>query len=288
MVWNPNYNPRTDDTYVFQFKVPNGKGTGMTKAYTVQCRRGNKSGNYDDVLNAMPLVPAWRAKWVQDLMSTDRYRSTLGAMTELLWQHAARQGSPKGKFDDKPTYGMSYLLVDHCSMVNGNLVIKYPGKDGVQQKHVTPPDTATNRRCIKIVTTLMKGKPGSAYLWTDANGARIGSTDVNRYLKSHGSTVTAHKFRHIRGTTMMQDLLDRLRIPAGTKPEAVKKMVKDLAIHVGELLGHVNGEKATAGMSLKNYIVPSILHKFFADRGIQTPDWVPTTGRSAGAKDEDE
>ena len=69
-------------------------------------------------------------------------------------------------------------------------------------------------------------------------------------------------------------------MPTGAKQAQVEKLVKQTAIHVGELLGHVSGEKATATTSIKNYIHPEVIAKFFRERGLRIPQWVPKAGQT--------
>jgi hypothetical protein len=59
----------------------------------------------------------------------------------------------------------------------------------------------------------------------------------------------------------------------------VEKLVKQEALKVGMLLGHMSGEKATSATAIKSYINPSMLVKFFADKQLRIPQWIPRGGR---------
>lgn len=270
--------------YVFQYKVPNSKVDAWKNAYTedrVNKRRTDRSGN---VLKYIPIVPKARPRWVADLMSRDISRAAMGAIVEVLYSQAARVGAPRNKTDGKTTYGISTLLVKHVRLNKNSITMAYEGKKGVLQKHVIPTDTAEGRRIAAVVAYLMKNKKPSDYLWS-VGGDRITSAEVNNYVRGKGlpKTFTVHKFRHVRGTELMLKKLEALKIPKGASQPQIIKLVKDQALDVGRLLGHINNDKVTGSTSIKSYIAPQVLIDFFAARGIRPPKWVPTVA----GKDED-
>jgi hypothetical protein len=84
---------------------------------------------------------------------------------------------------------------------------------------------------------------------------------------------------------LMKELLEHARIPRGSTQPQVEKIVKGLAVQVGALLGHVSGEKITPMTSIKNYIVPDVIARFFEDRKLRVPGWLPKA-RAGGNSEE--
>jgi DNA topoisomerase IB len=191
----------------------------------------------------------------------------------------ARIGGLNNEKDGKPTYGLSTLQVRHANVNKGTLILSYDGKDGIHQRHVIKPDTDEKKRIIAIVERLMRGKGRSDPLWTDPNGKRIDAGRFNAYLKSLKIPITAHKFRHIRGTLLMSDLIAKARIAKDAPQNEVEAGVKKLATRVGELLGHKSGDKVTPATAIKAYIVPSVIAAFFKSRGLRVPHWLPQGGQ---------
>ncbi len=308
IVPNPKWDPRTDDTFVLKIRSPHHGQVNGRDSYTavrsIKFAGGNKDKGYDAILEAIPHIPRARAVWLRDLHGSDRTRRVMGAMAEVAWHFATRTGTV-----GRQTRGLATLRVSNVSpnVKSGGVILNYVGKDSQSQRHVlapkdpyvdsphgTPIPNPNNRElvlCVNIIKQLMRGKGRNDYLWTDATGQRIGPGRINEYVRKRcGFPLTPEKFRNIRGTMMMRQMLPNARLAKDAPIGKVSETVKKLALHVGELLGHVRtnkeGEKVlTATTAIKNYIVPSIIHDFFAARGYQTPKWVPKK-ESSGRSDE--
>jgi DNA topoisomerase IB len=281
--WNKDYDPKKDEGYVFLYKTP--MMADFRPGYTRAGIRKRKQSTYAKILKAIESVPKQRPRWLKDLKSSDSHRRILGTMVEILYQHALRVGGLKNQTDGKATYGLTTLKLDHVRTLSGGFVLAYPGKKGVMQKHVVKPDTPENKLVCAVLTKAMRGKKKGDFLWTDAHGERIGAGELNGYLRRMGVSITAHKFRHVRGTELMQNLLANAKVPKGSNQAAVEKQVKALAVKVGSLLGHVSGEKVTPATAIKSYIVPDVIARFFSERGMRVPAWLPKS-RASEAGDE--
>jgi hypothetical protein len=289
---NPKFehDPRT---YMFLFQVPGTKARG-TLARRVDVDTANRGAKFDKVMKTIPLMPKIRPRWLKDLSSSDPVTRALAAMAEIAWETAMRIGSEGNKKDDAETYGLSTLLVGQVNINSDVLILTYPGKDNIPQRHVLRAKTPEHKRAIAIMNRLRQGKRKNDWLWTDQNGNRLAGPDVNAYLRSVGFPATIHKFRHIRGTMLMQDLLGTARIPKNATLPQVESHIKKLAVDVGALLGHKSGkinpetgqkeytEKAMT--AIKNYIVPQVLSDVFDARKMRVPDWIPKIGRGSDLK----
>ena len=280
---NPHYDARKDDSYAFQYKVPNTRNPDQWKtAKTLSVSDKRRTEKDRKVVDAIPMIPTVRPRWLTDLMSSNIQRATLGAMVETMYQVAPRPGTPGNKADGKDTYGFSTLRVGHVKRVKVGYSLTYLGKDAKKQQHViNTTSTPEGARIGKVIAHLMKDKKPSDYLWC-SKGDRVTSTEINDYLKAKGWPLTGHKFRNVRGTELMMKRLSEVRLPKGATPTQVAAHVRDLALDVGKMLGHVSGDKPTAATALKSYIAPSVLHDFFKSRGIKSPKWVPKIGGKGG------
>ena len=289
IVMNPRYDPRTDDGAVFKYLVPGSKRDedSMSSAYTRTFITGKKNKRFGLVADTIRDIPRLRPRWVRDLKSRDRRTRTLAAITELMYSLAARPGGTGNNVDGTPTYGLTTLLCNHVNVRNNTVTMRYLGKDAIQQTHViraADPAFPENAQVVRVIQECTRGKRGTEYLWTDARGERIDKREVAAYMRGKQVKVSPHKFRHVRGTVLMQQLLDGMKVGKDDTQPQVEKLVKTAAIKVGELLGHVSGDKPTAATSLKNYISPGILVDFFTKRGLRVPQWVPRAGRGEDAE----
>ena len=254
----------------------------MTKVYTREQLFRNKDSRTDKIMSAIESVPQRRPRWLKDLRSPDVMRRTLAAMTELLYGHAMRIGTPGNQKGGVDTYGLSTLDLRHVRPTSdGGFILSYVGKGNQPQRHVIKADTPENQIIIGVIKRMMRGKQRRDYLWTDPRGQRIAAGKVNAYLKSVGVPITAHKFRHVKGTMLMQNLLADARIAKSATQPQVERKVKDLAINVGKLLGHIKGagKAPTAATAIKAYIAPIVIADFFRSRGLRVPMWLPAAGR---------
>lgn len=282
--WNDKWDPRTDNCYVLQQRSPYQMEGKTTFIRSSKFARGNREKGFNEVLNALPKIPNARKIWLKDLHGADKTRRTLGAMAEVMYHFATRVGTV-----GNATFGMSTLQMNHVRIVPGKgVVLQYIGKDSKPQKHVLREDDENPEieNCIKVITFLARGKGKKDYLWTDGQGKHITPARINEYVRKRcGLPVNPEKFRNVRGTEMMQNLLESARIPKKASLNDVSSKVKQLAINIGALLGHVRTNKeggldTVAHTAIKNYIVPSVIHEFFKSRGFQTPNWVPREGRN--------
>ena len=280
---NPAYNAAKDDTFPFWYKVPNTKNPDQWKtAKTISVSDKRRTDKDHKVLDAIPMIPVVRPRWLTDLMSSNIQRATLGAMVETMYQVAPRPGSVGNGADGKDTYGFTTLQVGHVRRVKQGYSLTYLGKDAKKQQHfINTTSTPEGARIGKVIAHLMKNKKPGDYLWSSKED-RVTADEINTYLKAKGWPLTGHKFRNVRGTELMLKRLSEVRLPKNASPTDVAKHVKSLAIDVGAMLGHVSGEKTTPNTALKSYIAPSVLHNFFKSRGIKSPKWVPKIGGKGG------
>lgn len=277
VVMNPSYDPKKDNTYVCH--LVGNKGQALR---TVDFIKGNKAERFDKVAEFMDNVDKFRTKWLKDLDSYDSKIQTIAAMVEAIYQTQARIGGDSKNQDGEDRYGMSTLLVKQLKSVQGGFEFNYVGKKGTEQHHFLPSNTMSNRKVIKIIKDLIKGKRPDDVVFTN-RGKPLGGGPVNSYLKSIGvpAGITIHKFRHLAGTKLAMGILKKAPFKKTDKPTqaSVEKWIKEEMKQVGEMLHHRTGsgdnQKVTGMTAINAYIDPKTLATFFNNLGLRVPRWVP-------------
>ena len=278
--FNPDYDPNDDNSYIFRYKTEDGD---WTLAYTENFGRESKTLKSDIVMSAIETVPDSRPKWLADLKGKNNARMMTALLTEISYMACSRIGSPSGYTKGHGrTFGLSTLQRQHCVITPSKVTLTYHGKDAKPQKHIFTEANVDERRIAAHLRELVKGKKPDADLFTYNTGARVTEQHVNAYMKAIGLGITSHKMRSIRGTRLLRDLLKKYKKTELTKmsPTQVDKMVKEEALEVGSLLGHVSGDKVTATTALKSYIDPKFMQTWFHDNGLRVPLWAKSMAKN--------
>lgn len=274
IIINPEYNPRTDDQWVFKFRIPNGKT--FQWAYTENYIKNAAVQKFDLVKESINDISSARKKWLADLtISKSQWNRALGAIVELLYSYAARIGGEGNMADGERTYGISTLLVKHVHFGKDGVYISYKGKKGTPQKHVIKPTTEVNKALIKTIEMMVKGKKPSNRLFTDKDGTPVSSGDVNRYIRSLGLKITAHKFRHLKSSVLFEKYDKEKPLPKNVTQSKAEAHFKQLVTRIGEVLGHRTGSgKVPWTTAAKAYLDPSLARDWFRKNGLKVPLFV--------------
>lgn len=281
---NPDYNPKTDDSYVFT-TINDATGARSQHVYTEDYRKQATQQKFEKVKNLDKVIDAVRKKWLVNVRKGGTTPEVVAStILELLYQFSARVGSTGNQAEGQNTYGISTLLGKHFK-VNGNKVtISYIGKGGVKQIHQLDGSSAESKMLIRNIKELLEGKgpKDRVFTFTGKSGRELPMTGalVNRYFQKLGSPVTVHKLRHVRGTRLFNELLaaNEDKIFNAKKPLSEAQAValfKKLATQVGEMLGHVRGvgkqQKVTPATAIKSYLDPMVMIGFFEKLGYRPP-----------------
>ena len=283
---NKNYDPETNDTYVFSVKTSMGNPQHF---YTEDSLKTWRDERFEAVDDFTPIVTKVKKKWEKDVSSPNQRTRYCALICELIYWASARIGSTKNNVRGEKTFGISTLQGQHVYKQGGSLVIDYIGKTGVHQKHILKPVTAYEKKVASAVLKLAKDAGKGNYIFAlDATGKPPANSTVNSYFRSKGANVTVHKLRHARATlimtTLMQDedespyvtyfrnKVTRRGNAHPTQREA-EDNYKDMAINVGKELGHTSGEKVTPMTAIGNYINPIITTSYFNVLKLRQPSW---------------
>lgn len=275
MEMNPAYNPKTDDTYYCKL-LGGMRGELRTK----EMNKRNKTERIADVGDFSDNIETHRKRWLKDLDSLDSETAMAAMITEIVHLTQARIGGAKNENDGKPTYGITTLRAKHVRVTAQGIAMRYPGKKGTPQHHVIRPDSASNRKIIKLFKGDLEGKTGIEFVFTlDSKPIRAGI--VNKYLRSIGVSVTIHKFRHAAATHEAKKMLASCPFNSKNVPSQAQaeRWIKTEAIKIGTLLHHRTGsgdkQKTTSSTAIAAYISPDILKNWFLDLGLRVPKWIP-------------
>lgn len=206
-----------------------------------------------------------------------------------------------GNYKGKKTFGLSTWRRKHVLKINPmGIKIKYPGKKAVIQEHVlkasiSRPAKNTILLLMKLIERIDKLEISERnrkeeYLWAWPgvnNGKYMTAHMFNKHLRElHLPTnFTAHKIRHAKGTMIAQQIIKNNRyIPDSnhdkSDPKHIERRAKhaadwfkvNVATQVALLLGHKTKTeeetKALWSTSVKSYIDPALVKKFFNDNGL--------------------
>lgn len=269
---NPAYT-KGSTKYVFKTRAPGAK-TWQT-IYTKDAKGTSTEQKYAKTAEAIAQLEKARELWRRDLMGNDYdYGKPMGALVEMLYLTQARIGTEGNEAEGGSTYGLTTLLGEHYIFKGNKVFLKYRGKKGARQEHVI--DASTDKWSKELVSYL-------ADIWDDADNDEqmfgYSAREVNAYIKTRLKlNITAHKFRTIRGTLLMEELLEAAKKKLGENPteKAILVEFNKAAEEVGAVLGHSNktpdgGSKITGSTAIKSYISPAVMLEYFAHYGVRPP-----------------
>lgn len=249
--------------------------------YTANFRRSQSSAKYEHVADLMSNIKEIQAKWQQKIKKfnpADKL-SVCAVVLEILYSYAARIGSAPGR-------GAGTLLVKNASITQAGVNLAYIGKDSIPTKHIIrSADSPAHALLVKALRQLMADKKPSMWLYTaEINGrvVRVSPADVNKAFHLFGApeSVTVHKLRTCRGTTLFKQLMDKdaERKPPMTPKDALERY-KDMTAKVGLLLNHKRGvgtekESVTGTTAALSYIDGDLQADLWARWGFRPPSFL--------------
>jgi hypothetical protein len=293
---NPKYNAEKDDTFYFMFRAPNA--IGDTRAYTTVFKDIKTEAKHVKTTTNAGSVARWVKAWERDVVTKDPMRYVPAAVALILYLTSARVGSRKENQSIKSgvhTYGISTLRKQHVRIGSSSIIFDYVGKKGMHQKHTLKMDTKINKRIGVILKELLAGKKKDDLVFAfkrplSKQGAiqEVNPAFFRAYLKSTGVTINPHALRHIRGTSVTEDLLNskawspsaKARTLVAKQREAETYIKEEILTNVAKILGHKsmkNGVEVPAWRtSIQAYVNPKVISDWFKEQGLGVPKWVPS------------
>lgn len=282
---NPEYNPKLDDQFVFT-TINDETGKISQYVYSVDYRKNANKEKFEKVKNLDAVIEKVHSKWVTFMRKKDTSPQCVASTAlEVLYVFSARIGSVGNSAGGTSTYGISTLEVRHLKFSPGKVLISYKGKDAVQQKHLLEANASAEAKILyQNLKMLCEGKePGDRVFTYDGVSGRpklLSGGQINKWFQKLGSPVTVHKLRHVKGTSLFNQLLaaNEAKIFGRSKPltqAEADAMLRALATKVGALLGHVRGvgqtQKATGSTAIANYISPEAMLGYYERLNLRVP-----------------
>jgi hypothetical protein len=242
---------------------------------------------YGDVENNLENIDKLKARWVKDSKSSDSKIALLGNMVLTMYYLGVRVGNPSNETAGEQTFGLTTFTVGHVHKRGDELIFSFAGKSGIKHDLKLDPVDGIRWDIVKFIEKKMQGKSRRDPLWTYGNRtASISSSSVNQYLKETGWSGSAKTFRTVRGTSLMEDLLEKAPDRFNSRQNAIDFMIKTLT-NVGDKLGHKrtnkDGKLETTWMTAASaYVNPQLIIEFFHKHNVNPmPNWAEKLQRVA-------
>jgi len=297
VIMNKNYGKVNGGDWYFM--AVRADGNAGPYFYTVDYKKSQREKKFEKVKDFSKVLETMHKKWfakVKNFDPTDP-KSVAATILEILYLYSARIGGRGNAANGEPTFGISTLLVKHIyPQSNGDIFIRYPGKDGVATKHILRINDPIQKFIINNLMHLIQDKKPRDPVFTVEKGNRqvpINSAQVNGYFSSLGAPdgVTVHKLRTRRGTQIAREWVDR-QMEKGPRsqpknPKAALELLKQMATKVGKELNHVRRNAAgvqsiTPSTALQNYIDPTLCKEIYDFWGIRYPPFLEKLLGTAG------
>lgn len=250
---------------------------------TVSGIKASDAEKFRKVGELLEVIDTKGLPWRKGLMNDSNPHQDVCACIEFLYWTACRVGS-----DDKiasGSFGASTLMRKHVDRGRGDsgrinrYDIRYFQKRKDHHYRLFSNDGRYIRKVMQIMAENARPRRGQSKddagdnrLFMSARGRGVRNFEVNAALRQMGLP-TAHKFRHARGTSVMQRELDNARRTMPSNPDAAEtdKAFWDAAEKVAVELQHsvkkAEGEVPNAQTSVKSYIAPELTQNWYSQFG---------------------
>ena len=292
IVMNPAYSPNGGKgaTWYFKTILPTKSASGRNNEqyfYTGEKLSENRAHKFQVIEGLMANEAKMVKRWRADLQGANFDKKVLAAQCELVYDTCARVGGKDNANKKGQTFGLTTLRVGNVKRKGTSRILEYIGKDAALQKHVLKPTGQAMRTVIALLDDLTESKVRNDLLW-EHDGVVYDANKLRAYFKQVAgvSGATPHKLRHLRGTRLAQQELDKVlealqKSRAGVSQSAVDKAFQAALTNVGKILGHVKGigaeQKTVWSTAAKNYVDPSVMvdfYKQFQQTGVRVPTFL--------------
>jgi DNA topoisomerase I len=217
-----------------------------------EVRDENKYARMLDFARALPRI---RRRVAADLRKPGMTREkVLSAVVALLEITAVRVGNDEYARENQ-SFGLTTLRNRHARVRGNKLTFRFRGKSGVQHEvHVI------DHRLAKIVRQCQDLPDQQLFEYLDDDGSprRVGSDDVNAYIREiSGGDFTAKDFRTWMGTVRCAAILVQ-----AAQADTVADRKRNVAEAVREVARHLGN---TAPVCRKCYVHPEVLAAYMED-----------------------
>src|SRR3954471_828466 len=220
--------------------------------YHERFREARDENKYWRMLDFAKVLPKIRARVGADLASSRLSREkVLATIVRLLEQTLIRVGNEEYARQNSH-FGLTTLRDRHVAVRGSRMRFRFVGKSGASHDV-----DLRDARVAKVIARLQElpGQDLFQYLDDDGETRRIGSDDVNAYLReAGGNDFTAKDFRTWAGTVLVAQALFECEPVANVR--YARKNVTGAIAHVAQRLGN------TPAVCRKAYVHPAIVEAY--------------------------
>jgi DNA topoisomerase IB len=267
---------------------------GVTRVYTEAHANNATVSKFNAADKVDASIDKVEKKWKTDLNSSNMITQMAATACMLIYLAGMRVGSRQttaASATGEKTFGAISLRPRHVSITANAITLKYPGKKGVEQKHVIKVNDVATKRVAKNLQSYIAGKKGDTLVFSYVDSKKkeqvLTYSKLTNYLSASGYPAGIHKIRHVRGTNMVIDLLNSTKWQPSAKAmtslskrqtEADEYIINKIITPVTQLLGHKSGTgKDLWRTTVKSYINPKPIIDWYKAHDLRTPAWLPTT-----------
>lgn len=265
---------------------------GRTRVYTEEHQKQAVESKFSKADAVDASIDKVLTRWKADLSNPDILVQMAASVCVMIYltgmRVGARQNTAASASGEK-TFGAISLRPRHIKVSTSSIILKYSGKKAVEQKHIIKLDDAISKKLAKNLESYLVGKKGDDLVFEYVNGRGTEKTlsygILNKYLATSGYPAGLHKMRHVRGTNMVIDLLNKTTwkpsVKAATNLTKRQKEAEDFIVNkiitpATNLLGHKSGTGASLWRTtIKSYINPAVLISWFDKHNLRRPNWLP-------------
>jgi DNA topoisomerase IB len=294
--FNRKYDPKTGKGAYIAYKTPNA--AGVTRMYTVDHITESTEKKFSTAQKINTKIDKTVRRWTKDLSNSSPVVRMASTVAMLIYLTGARVGARQNSaaaISGEKTFGIISLRPAHVIIKSNAIRLKYKGKKGGLQNHIIPVKDIPSKKILKNLKEFKEGKKGDDLIFSlkDKKGKTTVLTysGLNKYLKSTGYVGGAHKMRHVRGTNLLIEGLNSKKWSPSNKANNLSKkqkeadtyIINEVIVPVTKLLGHKSGDgKDLWRTTIKSYINPEPLHKWYSDQGLRKPSWLPAKAEAKG------
>lgn len=197
---------------------------------------------YEKARKLQKMIKKVRDTYSKDARGRDPVKKQLGTILYLIDNFGIRIGNEKGE-DEADTVGATTLKVGNVNLdKEDHVVFDFLGKDSVRfYKDLEVPEYI-----YKNFQAFTKGKTDATQLFD-----KVGSKEVNAYLKQFDPELTAKIFRTRLASTMFADRIEGVKVPKGATKARSKTIFNKVAAQVAGALNHARTMSKKAKESLE-------------------------------------
>lgn len=269
-----------------------------TKNYSSSTSSNNAQSRQVKIKDLHTHLKDYINKWRMDL-DKPTMNGILATVAEAAYLTAARMQAAGGESKGEATFGVLSWRVEHIVHIDpkkSTIEFKYRAKSGKTQHiklnaaTIEQKNKAALTQMIRNMSVLMKGKKPTDKIFT-FNKQPLTLHHYKEYLKHHvGYEGGPHKFRHVRGTELFEQLISKPPFAKGKKPttKEVTDFFKETATKVGAILGHKNSaDEDTATTAIRYYINAEPMAEYFESQGVRPPKVVEERIKKLGINDDE-